>query len=178
MQLIDDRKLEWAQVLLEGHESVNQPGESGGTPLQVTITRRNICAVLLLLKFGVDVNASYPVKPGDKDHISPLLHALQDKQPVISTLLLTKNANVIQTDQHGQTPLHHAIKLENQPVIDLLLKQNPVIDAKDNEDKTPLILSAELGDKLTLEKLLVKGANADEQDLDGKNSLNDFSKKR
>ena len=171
MQLIDEEKLDWAKVLLEANESVNQPGESGGTPLQVAITRRNIDAVLLLLKFGVDVNASYPVKPGDKDHISPLLHALQNKQAVTATLLIRANAILTEKDPDGQTALHHAIRCQCQPVIDLLLKRNPIIDAKDNENKTPLMLTAELGDIFTLEKLLVRDATVDEQDSTGKTAL-------
>ena len=171
MQLIDDGKLDWAEVLLEANESVNQPGESGGTPLQVAITRRNIRAVVLLLKFGVDVNASYPVKPGAKDHISPILHALQDNQPAMSALLIKTNAILAQKDQHGQTALHHAVKLQSQPIIDLLLKRNPIIDIKDYENKTPLMLSAELQDIITLEKLLARGAGVDEQDSTGKTAL-------
>ena len=171
MQLIDDGKLDWAEVLLQARESVNQPGESGGTPLQVAITRRNIRAVLLLLKYGVDVNLSYPVKPGDKNHISPLLHALQDKQAVTSTLLIRTNAILTQKDQDGQTALHHAIKVRSQPVIDLLLKRNPIINAKDNKNKTPLMLSAEVGDIFTLEKLLVRDATVDDQDSSGKTAL-------
>ena len=171
MQLIDEGRLDWAKVLLESTDSANQPGESGGTPLQVAITRRNIRAVLLLLKFGVNINASYPIRPGCTYRISPLLHALQDKQALLSSLLITQGANITQRDQQGQTPLHHTAKLQSQPVIDLLLQQNPIIDVKDNQNKTPLILSAEIGDILTLKKLLVNGAVADEQDSTGKTAL-------
>ena len=111
MQLIDEGRLDWAKVLLKSTDSANQPGESGGTPLQVAITRRNIHAVLLLLKFGVNINASYPIRPGCTYCISPLLHALQDKQALLSSLLITQGANITQRDQQGQTPLHHATKL-------------------------------------------------------------------
>ena len=170
MQAIDDGRLEVAKVLLEaGHESVNKAGVSGGTPLQVAITRHNICAILLLFKFGVDVNASYPEKPYGKNHISPLFHALQGKQPVVASLLIEKNVLITEKDKHGQAPLHLAIKLQSLKVIHQLLERNHIcINAKDNENKTPLMLSAEKGDVFTLEKLLIKGASADEQDSTGK----------
>ena len=105
---------------------------SGSELLHQAALRGHTLSIEMLLKLGVEVNAT------DKQGRTALHDACLKGHVNAARLLLDRGAKINARDKDGATPLHDAALGGGAPVIELLLSRNADINARDLEGHTPL----------------------------------------
>ena len=123
--------------------SVHVRNKNGQMPLHTASRHHVPGTVLLLLKFGADVDAQ------DNDAMTPLHlvsqtldHNFGDEPQINKTarVLLEHGASVHMQNKNGQIPLHTASQYHVSSIVASLLKFGADVDALDNDTMTPLHL--------------------------------------
>jgi len=131
-----------AQLLLEHGASVHVRNKYGRMPLHTASRHVLTGIVVLLLKFGADVDAQ------DNDAMTPLLLLSQSQLPVCgdnskitktAQVLLEHGASVHVRNKNSQTALHLASHHGHCGGVALLLEFGADVDAQDNDAMTPLL---------------------------------------
>jgi ankyrin repeat protein len=133
-----------AQLLLEHGVSVHVQNMNGRTPLHLASQCHHSSIIVLLLKFGLDVDA------WDDDNMTPLLLAsglepfcFNDARATAAVQeLLEHGASVHMWNKHGQMPLHLASEHHYSSIVALLLKFGVDVDIYNNDNMTPLHLAS------------------------------------
>jgi len=163
----NSRNGEVARLLLEHGASVNVRGKDGQTPLHLALQRHFSDVVLLLLKWGADVDAH------DICDRTPLLCAKQSFERVTAVQLLPDHmVGVHVRHENGQTPLHLASRHDFSDVAALLLKLGADVDALDNDRMTPLLCALKFSKRGEAAQVLLEhGASVQVRDKDGQTLL-------
>ncbi|KAE8389380.1 ankyrin repeat-containing domain protein [Aspergillus alliaceus] len=98
-----------------------------------------------------------------------LEEAIMQSNAVLAAQLISRGANVNETDARGKTLLMLAASVGNESVIKLLLQKGAKINAADHNGRTALHRA--YIDDITTRTLVDHGAQVDKQDNDGKTAL-------
>lgn len=107
---------------------------------------------------GADINAR------DAWGRTPLIVALQQRQPAAVASLIELGAGIALTDAWGRTPLLVATQLKDTAAVRLLLARGADVDRANKNDITPLIAAAQTGNPDAMTLLLAAGAALDRTD--------------
>jgi len=144
-----------------GVNSILGDGVQSFTPLTLAITTRLSYGAYLvraivekLIEAGADVNLS------DGMGMTPLHHAVCEKQLDTVHVLMQHGADVNLPNHFGETALHYALFIGYPDIISLLLSYHPNVNAKiPSSRSTPLHLACGRNDQGTIYRLLLKGAD-------------------
>jgi hypothetical protein len=118
--------------------------------------------MLMLLEGGAEAEAK------DKVGRTPLMSAVQSRNPEAINLLVQKGANVNSRDsQDGTALLRAAGTYGNAPTVVALIGAGADVNAADRNGQTPLMWAARWGDAARVEALLKAGAKLDARDAKG-----------
>ncbi|KAJ4296846.1 hypothetical protein N0V90_006894 [Kalmusia sp. IMI 367209] len=150
-------------VLKNDQTEVNSQDANGRTPLLWASWRGNIGNVIMLLKYGADINKV------DHESFSPLARASQAGHLAVVQILLTEKASIDATTSWGHQPIHLASenKLNGHNVVDELLEWGANANAYSNDTGTPLHHAANRGSIKTIKLLLDHGVLIDAIGLNG-----------
>ena len=172
-----DGHLEIVKLLVDRGADVNAvdrgSGGSGETALHVATRAQRLEGALrleivrLLLKAGANVNVR------NKDGITPLMNALEEKD--IALLLIAGRADVNARTNDGVTPLMLAAARHLTDMIQPLVNLGAEINVQNDRGWTPLMYTAgaidSVDDPQTVQALLDKGADSNAQDRNGWTAL-------
>lgn len=87
---------------------------TGNTALMGACFKGHVASITALIDGGADVNIQNSLG------MSPLMFAIQFKQPAVCALLLSKGASTIQTDNNGLTAIDYAKQANIEEINNLL----------------------------------------------------------
>jgi ankyrin repeat protein len=139
-----DQNADAVAALLAKGAQVNPPSNSEFVPLLAAISESpaGTNTVKLLLDAKADVNAR---SAGGN---TPLLRAMEARNPAVTKLLLDRGADPNLAYKNGYTPLHCAVNVENTNLMQLLLDHKADPNLRNNEGRTPLDLTKGQRDSL------------------------------
>ncbi len=118
--------------------------------------------MLMLLEGGAQAETK------DKVGRTPLMSAVQSRNPDALKLLVQKGADVNSRDsQDGTAILRAAGTYGNAPTVVALIEAGADVNAADRNGQTPLMWAARWGDAARVEALLKAGAKPDARDAKG-----------
>ncbi|WP_419241879.1 ankyrin repeat domain-containing protein [Cardinium endosymbiont of Nabis limbatus] len=95
-----------------------------------------------------------------KKKITPLNHAILNKDTAMVRLLIERGAGVNQPDKDKDTPLHAAVMIASKEIVELLLLHHSVdLDRQNHYDRTPLFIAIKNNQYDLVVQLVRKGAN-------------------
>ena len=124
----------------------------------------HINVIELLLKHGSLIN-------GIQGNIFPLYNAALGKNLNVIDYLLSKGANIDQTELNGVSSLSKATMKGNLDVVEFLWSKGAQIDSFDLDGTTPLIAAANLGYFEIVKFLYSKNANIDKVNNQGQSAI-------
>jgi ankyrin repeat protein len=143
--------------------SKDKDGRIGKTPLIYAVINGDVNLVKLLLNYD-DTCIDFQ----DEDGKTALTHACERGNIDISSLLLSKNADLLHQDFNGRTPLIYTVINGDVNLVKLLLNNDDTnIDIQDDQGKTALIHASAKGDVRSAKLLLAHGANIHLKDEEG-----------
>lgn len=107
----------------------------------------------------------YPVNIQDNKGKTPLMHAVRNKNKLITALLLKRGANPNICDKNYNTPLFFAVR--SPQIVKKLLQHGANPNVVNDLGRTPLMWAACFNQTESLKQLLAYGANINQQDHDG-----------
>jgi len=151
------------QKLLSLGADPNAPDGAGDPPLIGAV--RNMSLVTLLVDKGADVN-----RPGHDG--TALIAALRMQSMDAVGYLLSKGANPLPTDSHGNTALHFAAQsMRTTAAIPMLLNAGALPNAQNQEGNTPLHFAARTHNQAAVDALLAGGAKVNIKNYAGQTPL-------
>jgi len=164
-KLLNERQLlHW--VCAGGHEEiveyllneikvpVDEPDDSGWTPLIIACSAGYVNIVHLLLSHNADVNKL------TTNGQSSLHYAASRDRIEICEMLLSNNANVnVQDTTSMASPLHRAASKGNTKIVEMLIKNGCHVNSENIEGNTPLHLACEEERVETAELLVLHAAS-------------------
>jgi ankyrin repeat protein len=155
-----------AELLISKGADVNAPLSVGTTALHYMAKysdERGLDMVGFLLTRGAKVETE------DRDGISPLHSACENKDSAIAELLIRGGADIHKRTRQGATPLHFAVNAGHTFLVGLLLEKGAnVNDAQNAEGVTPLHVAAANGHAEITKLLLSRHADASAKDKSGR----------
>lgn len=150
-------------LLKNDRTKVDSQDVNGRTPLLWAAWRGDTTSVVLLLKYGADINK------GDRDSYTPLARASQAAHLSTVQILLTANADLRATTSWGHQPIHLASenRFNGHRVVDELLEWGANPNALSIGSGTPLHNAANFGSIRTMTSLIAHGVNIDELGQNG-----------
>lgn len=147
-----------AAVLIQAGAKVDQRDSNTlATPLHMAALHGRTSIAKWLVEKDADVNATM------RFGITPLMVAIQFKQPQIAEVLLSGKAKnkikVNQADEEGFTALHCAAQNGDEITAKLLIKNGANLNALDKNQATPLMI-ANQNNKPEIAALLMGGAGS------------------
>ncbi|KAI9987095.1 hypothetical protein PInf_022953 [Phytophthora infestans] len=157
--------LELLKFALESGASLNDPDDSGASPLTTALLERHLEAADMLVAYGCDI-----------DYVNA---ALQTSMHVLATFgdlkavqwLLERGADVEARDAGDNLPLHLAAAYCSLPVVELLLGAGGDVDAQNASGATPLHFAAPNGNYAVVEALIKYGGDVEAKDEHGNTPL-------
>ena len=169
---IDRNLLDLLELLLKlnknsiGISMVDIRDKNDNIPLHYAIKDKNIEGVVLLLKYGSNINII------DKDGCNSLHLAIYARSFDICKLILQNTININARCITGETGLHIACNLQLINIIKLLISYNINVEQKDYEHEyTALHYAINLNNIEIVKNLLAAGAEPDTQDLYGNTAI-------
>ncbi|XP_046551542.1 ankyrin-3-like [Haliotis rubra] len=185
-------------LLLQYNVDINSRTNSGRTPLMITVYYGyiNVCKFLVsiganvaqvdddgdnilhfacrgghvemvkyvLLQYNVDINSK------TNSGRTPLMVTVYTGHKDVFAFLVSKEANVSQVDDYGNTILHFACKGGHVNMVKYVLLQRSV-NSRTNAGTTPMMIAVYYGHRDVATYLVSKGANVSEVDDYGNNIL-------
>jgi ankyrin repeat protein len=154
---------EMLQKLLSLGANPNATDGAGDPPLIGAV--RNMRLLTVLVDKGADVNHA-----GHDG--TALVAALRMQSMDAAGYLISKGANPLVTDSHGNTPLHVAAQsVRTTAAIPMLLAAGALPDAANQEGNTPLHLAARIHNQAAVDALLAGGAKVNIKNYAGQTPL-------
>lgn len=175
IEVIDREDVPYIKFLLNTCEpSVNEPSESGKTPLAAAAFRGNIDIVRMLLESGASCDSLYFFEGGNVLH-----YAVEHELEEIVDELIEKNVSVNERNEKGLTALMIAAENGNLAILKKLIKSKCEINALDRKGLTAVMISVRnylLGDRSDeaiecIQELIDAKADLSICDDDGNNAL-------
>lgn len=158
--------LAFIKFLISLGAKINQPDETGNTPLHWAAQEGDIEIVKLLLKHGAKVDATSAW--GN----TPLLRAVPGNQVKVAAVLLEKGANVNAANELGNTALHLAAARDLTKMSTLLLNKGARKEARNKDGNTPFHQAVRFPPKFGVAHyLLDAGVNVNAKNAKGFNPL-------
>jgi Raf kinase inhibitor-like YbhB/YbcL family protein len=153
------------QALIAKGANVNEPDDTGMTPLMTAAAQGHAAVARLLIAAGANVNAT------DRDAITPLMRAAASNRAEVVTLLLSSGADPNLRTRDGATALTAAAFGGYADVVKTLLDRRADPAAADQQGRTPMMAAAMNGHTAVVEALLAKGASVTATDTAGAAAL-------
>ena len=175
IEAIDREDVPYIKFLLNTCEpSVNEPSESGKTPLAAAVFRGNIDIVRMLLESGANCDSLYFFEGGNVLH-----YAVEHELEEILDELIEKTVSVNERNEKGLTALMIAAENGNLAILKKLIKSKCEINALDRKGLTAVMISVRnylLGDRSDeaiecIQELIDAKADLSICDDDGNNAL-------
>ena len=175
MEAIDREDVPYIKFLLNTCEpSVNEPSESGKTPLAAAVFRKNIDIVQILIESGATCDSLYFFEGGNVLH-----YAVEHEMEEIVDALIRNNVSVNEKNEKGLTALMIAAENGNLAILKKLIKSKCEINALDRKGLTAVMISVRnylLGDRSDeaiecIQELIDAKADLSICDDDGNNAL-------
>jgi ankyrin repeat protein len=144
-------------LLKEDRTKINLLDANGRTPLLWASWRGDTASVILLLKYGADIDKA------DHERYTPLAKAAQAGHLSTVEILLTAKADMRIATSWGHQPIHLASEhmINGHRVVGELLEWGADPNAYSKGSGTPLYNAASHGSILTIETLIGHGADVD-----------------
>lgn len=156
------------ESLLKAGEDPNSTFRSGWTVLDVASFHGRLEIVVLLLRFGANVNHQGRGVGG----VTALMRASSGGRVEVAKVLLENGADPNMQDDEGTTALSEATKKENATMVRLLLEKGADPNIQDQEGTTALHFCAtHVGDTEILQTLLEYSADTTLTDHNGETAL-------
>ena len=175
IEAIDREDVPYIKFLLNTCEpSVNEPSESGKTPLAAAVFWGNIDIVRMLLESGANCDSLYFFEGGNVLH-----YAVEHELEEILDELIEKTVSVNERNEKGLTVLMIAAENGNLAILKKLIKSKCEINALDRKGLTAVMISVRnylLGDRSDeaiecIQELIDAKADLSICDDDGNNAL-------
>ena len=175
IEAIDREDVPYIKFLLNTCEpSVNEPSESGKTPLAAAVFRGNIDIVRMLIESGANCDSLYFFEGGNVLH-----YAVEHELEEILDELIEKTVSVNERNEKGLTALMIAAENGNLAILKKLIKSKCEINALDRKGLTAVMISVRnylLGDRSDeaiecIQELIDAKADLSICDDDGNNAL-------
>jgi uncharacterized protein len=160
-----DGRASAVQALIAKGANVNEPDDTGMTPLMTAAAQGHVAVVRLLIAAGANVNAT------DRDAITALMRAAASSRTEAVTLLLSSGADPNLRTRDGATALTAAAFGGYADVVKRLLDRRADPAAADQQGRTPMMAAAMNGHTAVVEALLAKGASVTAADAAGATAL-------
>jgi Raf kinase inhibitor-like YbhB/YbcL family protein len=160
-----DGRASAVQALIARGANVNEPDDTGMTPLMTAAAQGHAAVARLLIAAGADVNAT------DRDAITALMRAAAANRTEAVALLLSSGADPNVRTRDGATALTAAAFGGYANVVKSLLERRADPAASDQQGRTPMMAAAMNGHTAVVEALLAKGASATAADAAGATAL-------
>jgi ankyrin repeat protein len=135
-------------------------------PLHHAISKKNITAVNLLLKYNSNANTA------DKDGYNSLFYAVKNRSLELCKIILPYISNINAKCTTGENVLHIACSLQLYDIANFLVNNKININVHDNTNEiTPLHYSVLVNNKKLIALLLNNGGNINVQDIYGNTPL-------
>ena len=137
MEAIDREDVPYIKFLLNTSEPcVNEPSESGKTPLAAAVFRKNIDIVQILIESGATCDSLYFFEGGNVLH-----YAVEHEMQEIVDALIRNNVSVNEKNEEGLTALMISAQKGNLRIIRKLIQSNCDINAVDRTGSTAVMMS-------------------------------------
>ena len=156
--------LEIVKVLLAARANPNSIGSSfhygpfaAWMSAMDRCNKRRVQIMEAMIAGGVEINPKITI------YLSPLGHAIRERDPVMIKALLKRGADVNLGDSEtGETPLMFAVKYSSPEVVKALIAAGADVNARNKEGNTALTLMEEYGENLWRKEIvqLLKEAGA------------------
>jgi len=174
-ELIKDNDFNKLKQLLDKGVNIDTRDK---TPLNYAIIFGRYEIVELLLENGFNINSKivqkndqYGLLNSDKlEAVTPLMLAVQEKNPKMVKLLVNKGANLEIRNYNGETAIMHAIKnYAEEDIIEILIDAGANVKIKNIYNKSILELLSEKASYKIKKRLVLAGADATKysKDKDG-----------
>ena len=141
-----------ADQLLEQSQGPEFPPKWFPWSLRSAIDQQSVDAVILLLNYGVQIEAT------DGFARTPLFYACTTGSASIARFLLEKGANIEAKNFAGETPLHAACLVGHNSVIELLISRGAQVECRNLRRETPLHYASLIGDAVVAKTLCANGS--------------------
>lgn len=162
----EDEAAMTSEVLIHnkyGLGGINKPNRKGRLPLHLAISRNNYECVLLLIKYGC--NLEYPL-PNSMGKITPLMYACQMGNLKMVKLLVDNNAKISARDRFQRNSSIHASMCGHTHILSYLLRRGSEPNACDSSGNSCLHYACAYGWYYPMKTLIEAGADV--------NSINDW----
>lgn len=129
--------IEMVQEAIESGEDVNVVDKMGNSPLFISIIKKNLEIVELLLENGANTNVVV-------QSYSPLLLSIEQGQEQIAKALINANADLNFRGHEGFTPLMAAVRDGHFSILKLLLSEGCDVLVKTDNGSTAIDIAKQL----------------------------------
>jgi len=151
-----------ANLLLQAGADVNAADRYGATPLRFAAERGSVDIAEALLSAGADVNPDPSSLPTLYHGNTPLLAAMNGRNPAAMVALLIRHGvDVNLKDEHDVAPLHLAIHRGHGDLAQLLIEAGADVQAANNAGNTPLDLARQHGHETVAAVLQAAGGSGE-----------------
>jgi ankyrin repeat protein len=144
----------------------------GGAALETAIRSGDTAKAVQLIRDNPNI-VEYRNGKGE----TPLMVAIQNRDPSWAGFLLSQNADPNVADRDGNTPLIQASRLGLETPVEWLIQAGARIDDKNRMGETALIVAVQRRQVPIVKLLLAQGADPDKADAAAGYSARDYAKR-
>jgi ankyrin repeat protein len=144
----------------------------GGAALETAIRTGDTAKAVQLIRDNPNI-VEYRNGKGE----TPLMVAIQNRDPSWAGFLLSQNADPNVADRDGNTPLIQASRLGLETPVEWLIQAGARIDDKNRMGETALIVAVQRRQVPIVKLLLAQGADPDKADAAAGYSARDYAKR-
>jgi ankyrin repeat protein len=144
----------------------------GGAALETAIRTGDTAKAVQLIRDNPNI-VEYHNGKGE----TPLMVAIQNRDPSWAGFLLSQNADPNVADRDGNTPLIQASRLGLETPVEWLIQAGARIDDKNRMGETALIVAVQRRQVPIVKLLLAQGADPDKADAAAGYSARDYAKR-
>jgi len=155
----------------DNHGQIDKINKKRLLNMAISSKSYNIMKYLVDRFIGVNVDMDIDINDRFLNGLTPLLFAVNQKDPDMVKYLVKKGANVHAYDMNANTSLHYAVSYLDIDIVTILLDNGSCIDSINRLHNTPLHIACSLFRNTnyfeTIKLLLEYGASIDIVNLDG-----------